>query len=179
MTKIETYIKCALALAVLLLAMINARAAGVSAPHFDLPGSDGKRYTDSYLIGQPTLVVFWASWCPVCQVELPKLRGLYEETKGKGLRVLAIGFADSEENIRNYVKGHPDIFDFPSLYDPRDGAAKRFGVFGTPTIYLVNTRGEIEYVTWLIEDPTLKQKLETLLDARSTALDLRPHFAEK
>jgi peroxiredoxin len=165
MAKTRTSIRGVLALAVLLQGMLAAHAAGVSAPHFDLSALDGKRYTDRYLLGRPTLVVFWASWCPVCQVELPKLHALFEDARGGGLRVLAIGFADDEAKIRDYVQAHSDTFDFPVLYDPRDRVAKRFGVFGTPTIYLVDRRGEIEYVTWLIEDPALKDKLEKLLDA--------------
>ena len=156
----------AMALALLLLGTNAVRAAGVTAPRFDLPGLDGKRYTERNLIGRPTLMVFWASWCPVCQVELPKLHDMFEEMKGRGLRVLAIGFDDEEENIRRYVSTHAQIFDFPSLYDAKDSVAKRFGVFGTPTIYLINGHGEIVYVTWLIDDPALKGKLESLMDAR-------------
>ena len=140
-------------------------AQAVTAPHFDLPALDGKRYTERYLLGRPTLVTFWASWCPVCQVELPKLHTLFENLKGGGLQVLAIGFADQERKIREYVQTHPGIFDFPVLYDDGDAVAKRFGVVGTPTIYLINKSGEIEYVTWLIEDPALGGKLEALLKA--------------
>ena len=152
-----------MACAILLMGTFAAHAAGVSAPRFTLPALDGKQYSDRYLQGGPTLVVFWASWCPVCKVELPKLHALYDEAHDRGLRVLAIGFDDDEDKIRYYVQAHPDIFDFPVLYDEQDKVAKRFGVFGTPTIYLVDGLGKIEYVTWLIDDPALKYKLEKLL----------------
>jgi len=164
-----TSITGALVLSVLLLGMQAAHAAEVFAPRFDLPALDGKRYTDRYLEGKPTLVVFWASWCPVCQVELPKLHALFDTARGRGLQVLAIGFADDPDKIRRYVQSHGEIFDFPVLYDSGDAVAKRFGVVGTPTIYLIDRRGKIEYVTWLIEDPALEDKLEKLLaDPRSS-----------
>ena len=99
----------------------------------------------------------------MCQAELPKLHDLYGEARGKGLQVLAIGFADDENKIRRYVQTHSEIFDFPVLYDPRDEVAKRFGVFATPTIYLIDGYGKIKYVTWLIEDPSLEDKLAKLL----------------
>lgn len=176
MTKPGSTIIGALLCAVVLLGMSVARAADMAAPHFDLQALDGKRYTDRYLLGKPTLVVFWASWCPVCQVELPKLHTLFEKVKGRGLQALAIGFADEEHKIREYVQTHGAIFDFPVLYDPEDSVAKRFGVVGTPTIYLINRSGAIEYDTWLIEDPALGRKLEALLDVpestRSEALNL-------
>ena len=155
----------ALIFSILLLGMQAVYAAEVSAPRFDLPALDGKRYTDRYLEGKPTLMVFWASWSPVCQVELPKLHELFEAARGRGLQVLAIGFADELDNIRHYVQSHGEIFDFPVLYDSGDAVAKRFGVVGTPTIYLINRRGNIAYVTWLIEDPALADKLEKLLAA--------------
>jgi peroxiredoxin len=164
MSKFGSTIAGAVVGAVLLLGAGAAQAAAMAAPHFDLPALDGKRYTDRYLVGKPTLVVFWASWCPVCQVELPKLHTLFEKVKGRGLQVLAIGFADEEHKIRRYVQSHSAIFDFPVLYDPQDAVAKRFGVVGTPTIYLINRSGGIEYVTWLIEDPALGNKLEKLLN---------------
>jgi len=167
MAKTGKFIRSLLAITLLLMGAFAARASVVSAPHFDLAAVDGKRYTEQYLLGQPTLVVFWASWCPVCQVELPKLHAQFEENKGRGLRVLTIGFADEDENIRRYALTHSSIFDYPILFDPQGGTAKRFGVFGTPTIYLINKRGEIEYVTWLIEDPALKDELEDLLEDES------------
>ena len=163
MTKNHITIKSVMVCAILLMGTYAAHAAGVSAPSFSLPALDGKHYSDRYLQGGPTLVVFWASWCPVCKVELPKLHALYDEAHDRGLRVLAIGFDDDEDKIRYYVQAHSDIFDFPVLYDDQDKVAKRFGVFGTPTIYLVDGLGKIEYVTWLIDDPALKYKLEKLL----------------
>ena len=165
MSKTATSITGAVILSVLLLGLQAAQAAEVFAPRFDLPALDGKRYSNRYLMGKPTLVVFWASWCPVCQVELPKLHALFEAARGRGLQVFAIGFADELDKIRHYVQSHGEIFDFPVLYDNGDVVAKRFGVVGTPTIYLINRRGEIEYVTWLIEDPALADKLEKILAA--------------
>ena len=175
MRKTGTSITGVLMLSALLLGMQAAQAAEMFAPRFDLPALDGKRYTDRYLARGPTLVVFWASWCPVCQVELPKLHTLFEAVRGRGLQVLAIGFADEPDKIRRYVQSHEEIFDFPVLYDIGDAVAKRFGVVGTPTIYLIDRRGKIEYVTWLIEDPALADKLERLLavpqSTRSEALN--------
>ena len=182
MNKTGISITVAMILTILLLGMQAAHAAEVSVPRFDLPALDGKNFSDRYLMGKPTLVVFWASWCPVCQVELPKLHALFDRERDRGLQVLAIGFADELDKIRRYVRSHGEVFDFPVLYDSGDTVAKRFGVVGTPTIYLINSRGKIEYVTWLIEDPALADKLGKLLAApqssRSEALNANQALPE-
>jgi thiol-disulfide isomerase/thioredoxin len=39
---------------------------------------------------EPTLVVFWETWCPHCQREVPKLQKLYTDYKSKGLQVIGV-----------------------------------------------------------------------------------------
>ncbi|WDT73783.1 MAG: TlpA disulfide reductase family protein [Candidatus Manganitrophus sp.] len=121
---------------------VHADAGGPKVPPFELLSLDGKKYTDKDLFDKPTLLIFWASWCGTCQHELPKVRDLTEKMKGKPFQVIAIGFKDSEANIRGYVKSHPDVFNFPVLYDPNDRISTRFGAQFTPTLFLYNKKGE-------------------------------------
>ncbi|TAK03462.1 MAG: TlpA family protein disulfide reductase [Candidatus Manganitrophaceae bacterium] len=122
---------------------IDAGAGGPKVPAFELLSLDGKKYTDKDLLEKPTLLVFWASWCGTCQHELPKVHNLMEKMKGKPFQIIAIGFKDSEANIRGYVKSHPDTFNFPVLYDPGDRVAARLGAQFTPTLFLLNKKGEL------------------------------------
>lgn len=122
---------------------ITAESSGPKVPVFELHALDGKIYTDQHLIGQPTLLMFWASWCHVCQGEMPKVQALREAMKDKSFRILAIGFADPEANIRDYVAAHLTHFTFPVLYDTGDRVASRFGVRSTPTFFLLNKHGEV------------------------------------
>lgn len=39
---------------------------------------------------KPTLLVFWETWCPHCQREVPKLEALYGKFKGEGLQVVGL-----------------------------------------------------------------------------------------
>ena len=136
-------------------------------PAFELRSLDGKTYTDQTLIGQPTLLMFWASWCHVCQGELPKVQHLREQMKGKPFQIFAIGFADSEANIRDYVASHPTHFSFPVLYDTGDRVASQFGVRSTPTFFLLNKHGEVVVSYrgggWL-EHPEFQATLNELLN---------------
>lgn len=42
------------------------------------------------LLGEVTILNFWATWCGPCRLELPELEKLQAEFKGKSLQVLAI-----------------------------------------------------------------------------------------
>lgn len=140
--------------------------AGSKAPSFALTTLDGKTFTQDDLSGKVTLVVFWASWCGTCQKELPKVRDLQEKMKGKPFQTVAIGFKDSEENIREYVRSHRNVFPFPVLYDAGDRVASRFGANFTPTLFLLDQNGElvIPYSgPGLLEHPRFHAALERLL----------------
>src|SRR5260221_1152237 len=60
---------------------------GMAAPEIALNGEEAKKLTD--IKAGRTLVVFWASWCPHCQQELPLLKQLYDSTGHKDWEVLA------------------------------------------------------------------------------------------
>lgn len=156
-------------IALSLLPAVTSHASGPKVPAFELHALDGQTYTDRHLLGQPTLLMFWASWCHVCQRELPKVHALQERMKGKPFQVLAIGFADAEINIRDYVASHPSDFNFPVLYDTGDRVASRFGVRSTPTFFLLNKHGEV-VVPYrgggLVEHPEFEAILSKLLNER-------------
>lgn len=152
--------------ALFLLGGIDATAGGPKVPAFELFSLDGRKYTDQDLLEKPTLLVFWASWCDVCQHELPKVHDLKEKMKGKPLQVIAIGFKDSEANIRNYVKSHSDTFNFPVLYDPGDRVAARLKAQFTPTLFLLDKKGELvlyHFSGGFFERPDFKEALQKLL----------------
>ena len=121
----------------LLLKGTDVGAGGPKVPPFELNSLRGEKFTEEALSGKVTLVVFWASWCGTCQEELPKVHDLQEKMKGKPFQTVAIGFKDSEANIRKYVRSNPKLFSFPVLYDPGDQVAGRFGANFTPTLFLL------------------------------------------
>ncbi len=114
------------------------------APAFELKTLEGKTVSNKDVLGKPTLLIFWAPWCHVCQKELPKAAKMYEEFKGRGFEILAIGFADTEKSIKKYVRSNPETFPYPVLYDKGDLVSRRYGVTGTPTLFLLNKKGEVE-----------------------------------
>lgn len=135
------------------------------APSFELVTFSGEAYSKDSLKGRPTLLVFWASWCPVCQKELPVLGRFYTKDKPAQLRVISIGFSDLRGNIERYVKAHPDTFVFPTAFDIDNDVAQSFKVTATPTIVLLDAHGTIVLVhrgAGVLQDPQFREFLATI-----------------
>jgi len=80
---------------------------------------------------KPTLVQFWATWCPTCKIEAQNIQSL-----SKDYEVLTIAVSSKgDENIQRYLKEHNLNF---KVFNDIDGAyARKFNisVFPTTLIY--------------------------------------------
>ncbi len=123
-----------------------AGVSGAPAPAFELVTFSGEAYNRETLKGRPTLLVFWASWCPVCQKELPVLGRFYAKERPARLRMVSIGFSDLRGNIERYVQAHPESFSYPTAFDVDNDVAQAFKVTATPTLVLVDAEGTIVLV---------------------------------
>lgn len=45
-----------------------------------------------------TMLVFWASWCGPCRMEIPTLKEIQKEYKGRGLNLVSISIDDDKDN---------------------------------------------------------------------------------
>src|SRR5688572_7784309 len=127
-------------------AELKAARAGSTAPSFELVTLEGEAYSKESLTGRPTLLVFWAPWCKVCQRDLPLLGEFYRRDKPAQLGVLSIGFADTRTNVERFVKERAGAFPFPSAYDEDRWMAQAFKVNATPTYVLLDAQGNVVLV---------------------------------
>ncbi|MBM3390501.1 MAG: TlpA family protein disulfide reductase [Betaproteobacteria bacterium] len=106
---------------------------------FDTQLLDGKALPGTALQGKAVLVVFWATWCPSCQRELPELQKLYEKHRAKGFEILALSVDADRFTVEEFWKDHD--YSFPVAMNS-SAQAKVFGqVRGTPTLYLIDRKG--------------------------------------
>ena len=135
------------------------------APALQFKTDAGETITNASLKGKPTLLVLWASWCGVCQRELPNVKTLYEQKKEKGLAILAIGVQDKEASIMRYVENHPEVFTFPVVYDHGNQAATGFNLRGVPTFVLLDAEGNVALTHvggGFLKDPALMKLINDL-----------------
>ena len=66
---------------------------------------------------------------------------LYEKVKDKGIEFLLVNIMESEETVKNVVRKRG--YTLPVLMDTEGVVAKEYGVWGTPGVYLVNSKGYV------------------------------------
>jgi len=76
---------------------------GKSAPDFTVTDIEGKQHSLSDYIGKNVLVVFWATWCPPCRVEIPHLIELRKQESEDDLAIIAIS-NEGPEKVKNFAQ---------------------------------------------------------------------------
>lgn len=108
------------------------------APAFDVETLSGTRFVlpgDTH----PTLVYFWATWCPVCRVEHGSIDALAAE-----YRVVAVAMqSGTNAELAGYLREHP--WRVPTSNDLSGEQAANWGVHVTPTFFIVDSQGRIRY----------------------------------
>jgi peroxiredoxin len=100
---------------------------------------DGRPVSLADLRGQPVLVHFWATWCPVCGLE----QGGIDALAGKR-QVLTVAMEDTPADaIRRYMADKS--VDYPVLHDPGFEHAARWGVSSVPASFIVDPEGRIRF----------------------------------
>ena len=115
--------------------MSSALSVGSKAPDFQLSLFSGKTVKLSDYTDKPTLLVFWASWCPHCVRELPVLDRLYKDLHPKGLNVLAVDLDSTTSAGKNFADGHH--ISFPIAVGS-EGVANSYGITGIPSVFVLD-----------------------------------------
>ncbi|MEP6836296.1 MAG: TlpA disulfide reductase family protein [Gemmatimonas sp.] len=93
--------------------------------------------------GDVVLLNIWATTCPPCRQEMPSIDSLYQQYKGKGLRVVAISTdpPGMAQNIRDFVKQYKLSFDV--LYDSVATINQQYQIYGYPYSFIISRDGVI------------------------------------
>lgn len=93
------------------------------------------------LEGKVVFLNFWATWCPPCRLEMPKMEELHKEFANGDLVILAINNLEKAKEIRTFFEDHN--LTFTSLLDSEGKALESFQTWSLPTTYLIDKDGKI------------------------------------
>ena len=96
----------------------------------------------SELNNEYIVVVFGASWCPMCVDELNRIAQAYENWKKHDVEVVFVSLDENKRSFTDFA-GH---FPFISICDYgkwKSPVVEAYFVSGTPTMYLLNNEREI------------------------------------
>jgi cytochrome c biogenesis protein CcmG/thiol:disulfide interchange protein DsbE len=111
----------------------------VQEPGGFLYDSAGRAATIGSRLAPVTLVHFWATWCPPCIQETPKLQRLIHDLSGNpGFSVVMVAVADNSDRVRTFLGPGSEMV----LFDPNWKVANRYGTDKLPETYLV-VRGQV------------------------------------
>lgn len=147
-----SYLRLKKTLLVLLLIVIlspSLQAAPMAAPgtekpilgDLDLRSPSGEKISLIPYIGRKTVVVvFWATWCPICKEEVPLLKKL---NSNPNLKVIAVNEGESIRKVNNFIT--ENNIGYQVVMDPKASLAKAFGVPGMPYCVILDKSGMITY----------------------------------
>jgi len=115
---------------------------GKPAADFSVQDTTGRNHALSDYRGRNLLVVFWATWCPACNMEIPHLIQLRNEVPESGLGILAIS-NEQIEQLKPFAEAKGINYTVASLSGATLPAP--FGeVSAIPTTFFIDSRGTIK-----------------------------------
>ena len=101
---------------------------------------DGSAFTIAEFAGKPVLFHFWATWCPICELENDTIQSISQD-----YQVISIAsWSEGEAEVNTYMRDNQ--LTFPVMLDTSGKLAKSFGVKGVPTSFILDPNGEISFV---------------------------------
>lgn len=101
----------------------------------------GKPYSLPAHPGQPVLVHFWATWCPICRTEQGSIAAIAQDDPN----IITIAMQSGRpEEVARYM--HEQGIDFPVVNDADGNISNAWGVHGVPASFIIAPDGRIRFV---------------------------------
>lgn len=117
--------------------------AGDKAPDFTAEMLDGSSVTLSALQNKPTLLIFWATWCPPCRAELAHLQEGVIDVFGDAINVLPLSRGEKREVVEEYIAKMG--YTFAVGLDSEQKAYNLYASNYIPRCFVIDTDGTVLY----------------------------------
>jgi thiol-disulfide isomerase/thioredoxin len=104
---------------------------------------DGQAFDGMSLSGKPTVLWFWAPWCPICLQQAPGVRAAVEKY-GDRVNIIGVAGLDRTEAMPEFVR-LAKVQAMTHLADEPGIVWKRFEVTAQSTFVLIDVTGKITF----------------------------------
>jgi thiol-disulfide isomerase/thioredoxin len=133
---------------------------GAEAPDFTIDSVNGIKLSD--LRGRYVVLHFWASWCPDCRRDMPRMNELSYVYQSDSVAFIHISYDTDAEAWQRYITDNKMYgLEVSELKKMRDTESyKAYRIHWIPAIYVLNTEGKVLLRT--VEVEKLAQRLKLL-----------------
>ncbi len=101
---------------------------------------DGTTFSIAEFAGKPVLFHFWATWCPICDLQKNSVQSISEDYP-----VISIAsWSEGKAEVKAYILENQ--LSFPVMLDNSGKLAQEFGLKGVPASFILDPDGEIRFV---------------------------------
>ncbi|MDP3704123.1 MAG: TlpA disulfide reductase family protein [Candidatus Omnitrophota bacterium] len=118
---------------------------GQRPPAFSVLDLRGQRQTLKQYRGQVVVLHFWATWCPYCRGEIPKLLEAFQHGPQQRVTVVTVSIDNDLASLQAFVE--QAALPYSVIHDASTNAslAKAYDVQGIPVTYLIDRSGRVAY----------------------------------
>ncbi len=125
---------------------------GTAAPDFTLNDINGKSVSLSSFRGRKVVLDFWASWCPDCRADIPRLKALQAKANPSQVAFVSVSFDRTLDALTTYVE--ENYLGGVQLYEPagkkESAIGEAYGVKWIPSLYVIDEEGKVLLGTVMI-----------------------------
>ncbi len=114
-------------------------------PTAQVQDTSGRTVDLSAHVGRrPTVVEFWATWCPICQALLPRLEAAQKQYGRRvDFVIIGVGVNENLATIKRHMQNHPEPFSY--YFDNIGAAVRAFDAPATGVIIALDSHGRVVY----------------------------------
>ncbi len=136
---------------------------GRTSPEFSLADLKGNKVSSDQFRGKPTVINFFASWCPPCREEIPGFVEVYRKYRNRGFELVGISLdTDTRAGLPVFVAQNG--IEYRILLGDVATARAYGGVSSLPTTVFIGKDGEIKnlHVGYMDRDAFEREVLKLL-----------------
>ncbi|MFC8274124.1 redoxin domain-containing protein [Streptomyces sp. NPDC057271] len=122
---------------------------------------DGKPFDAAALAGKPTVLWFWAPWCPTCKAQGPETARVAAQFQGKA-NVIGVAGLDKSQAMKDFVTD-TKVGGFPNLSDEAGDIWKKFEITQQSVYVILDKSGKTVFTGSLPAGKGLADKISPLV----------------